>query len=190
MPVDQRMTLSELYMVLPFYMQEQKQDMWCWAATTVSVAELYNPLSTQTQCNLATEIFRLPTSERTNRGPTTPLSNDQSCCDAQTNCNFGYVYGLALDFLAYPNTHFVGIKTIIECNNELKNWRPVQVSIMHPPNFTMGHSVILSGVYLEGEKRKVVINDPWSGIKVMDFEKLKVSDSGSKWMYTTTSKAS
>ena len=38
---------------LNFTMQRQTQTNWCWAATSVSVAQYYNPATTWTQCTVA-----------------------------------------------------------------------------------------------------------------------------------------
>lgn len=47
----------ETQMVLPFYMQEQVQDNWCWSATSVSLAEFYDPPSNHRQCALVGDMF-------------------------------------------------------------------------------------------------------------------------------------
>jgi hypothetical protein len=37
---------------IPFTMQHQQQDQWCWAAVSVSVSHYYTPWSTWTQCGM------------------------------------------------------------------------------------------------------------------------------------------
>jgi hypothetical protein len=61
---------------LVFAMQQQTQQMWCWDATAVSVANYYNPNSGWTQCTLANTVFAR-----------------QDCCNLDANgvstCNWG-----------------------------------------------------------------------------------------------------
>src|SRR5258708_1891554 len=42
---------------LPFVMQYQQQDLWCWAATSVSVNLFFNPASPWEQCGVANQAL-------------------------------------------------------------------------------------------------------------------------------------
>ena len=46
---------------LNFTMQDQSQTLWCWAATTVSVAAFYDPHSDWTQCAMVNAVKELTT---------------------------------------------------------------------------------------------------------------------------------
>ncbi len=42
---------------LPFHQQTQEQELWCWAAVTVSVSHFYDSSSVWTQCSLVNAEF-------------------------------------------------------------------------------------------------------------------------------------
>ena len=43
--------------VIPFTIQRQKVEFWCWAAVAASVSRHYTPASQWTQCLVANEVL-------------------------------------------------------------------------------------------------------------------------------------
>lgn len=51
-------TAPSVRQVLHFTMEKQRQDYWCWAACTASIARFIDANSTWTQCSVASGILR------------------------------------------------------------------------------------------------------------------------------------
>ena len=187
MPEDQRMTLSELYTVLPFYMQEQEQDVWCWNATAVSVKNFYNPNRLITQCQLVEKLLKEDDRIWQNhselnvyRGPLPKPAGwipdpvkavrdgNVRCCADPAKCNYGYVSVLALEKFNMSGTHMNPIpENISTYRKEFNEWRPICITVPL-------HQLAISGIYIDDNGSKcVVINDPWSGISELTFESFK-----------------
>lgn len=108
-PGDQPVPAQSLQAVLPFYMQNQENDYWCWAATSTSVELYYNPLSRISQCKIVTEgladkytilnpgttpdtrpvrtLTSIPEAERANWKKIIPQGG--SACSGTFDANFG-----------------------------------------------------------------------------------------------------
>ncbi|MCA9953030.1 MAG: hypothetical protein KDE48_25455, partial [Anaerolineales bacterium] len=178
MPIDQRMTLSEVYMVLPFYMQEQENNVWCWAATSVSIRNFYKPEQPITQCQLVEKSFK-----EGNGLDHVPLelrnklkNGTESCCDDAhpAKCNYGYVPAYALDIYGIKGEYVNPFpRTVKPYRKEINKWQPISLG-------TQSHFVITSGIYIVDRKnvdrknvdRKkwIVINDPYYGVSTVLFE--------------------
>lgn len=193
LPDDQRMTLSELYTVLPFFMEEQEQDVWCWNASAVSVKNFYEPHQTITQCQFVEKMFKEddriwkqhdglkkpdpsdtetdPTKVRRLQEPVDLVSNvkkgTESCCDDANpcKCNYGYVSFMALEIYGMRGTFMKPISQEMSTyRQEFNCWRPICIDVP-------GHALAISGIYIDGQKKKwVITNDPWSGINELPFE--------------------
>jgi hypothetical protein len=114
---------------LPFCMQPQLQDKWCWAASAASAACFYNSASTWTQCALADA--ELP-------GP------DTCCQDGSTpECDQEWTLQDALTrtghFASYSNV----IPTRAQIRSEILNGRPLGARTQWDDG--SGHFVMIVG---------------------------------------------
>src|SRR6185503_9179094 len=58
------------FKTLPFDVQDQQGDFWCWAATSASISLFYNKNSSWTQCKIAcTALKRVDCCPAVRRGP-------------------------------------------------------------------------------------------------------------------------
>lgn len=68
---------------LPFTMQQQEMDNWCWAAASTSVSHFYDSSSPWTQCAVATSCLA-----------------PERCCEAAKPCDKQYRLDLAMQATA------------------------------------------------------------------------------------------
>lgn len=68
-------------MVLPLYMEEQETNMWCWAATSVSLARFYNPLYANKQCEFVKDVLKKKGSVNV---PPISVPANVDCCKEET----------------------------------------------------------------------------------------------------------
>jgi len=159
-----------------FEIQKQTQTMWCWDASTVSVAAYYNKNTAWTQCSLANQML-----------------SRQDCCVGVGQVSPCGNYGSWPDLNPLTNTtanapmQTVGVYTAT-INSTLtpaqisaqlaRNWQGVQGAGVGAPflcNISWqgggGHIVVVSGRSLVGTVDHVSVADPGSGT---------VSD----WVYT------
>lgn len=171
-PPEQRMPSKALKTVLPFYLEEQEMDNWCWAATSLSVAKYYNASYQDTQCQLVTRVFQDPLASRyyPGDGPKKPLTKDQSCCNDKNLGNYTYYITAVAEKLNLRESWSKSMLTITQILEKLMGGQPIIVRIGWDGGG--GHFVVLSGQYSDksdkGEVQDwVVINDPWSGMSFM-----------------------
>lgn len=129
---------------LPFYMQPQLQDNWCWAANAVSIASFYNSASQWTQCKLVNAQL----------GETT-------CCLAGSSCECDQPSTLQ-DALAVTG-NFVNwsyVPTSAEIRSEILNGRPLAAQIAWENGGA--HFVVIAGYRCDAEEY-LDIRDPLFG---------------------------
>ena len=108
-------------------MPRREQPEWCWAATTVSVANLMNPAKGWTQCRVASECLTMP------------------CCPPTAACNYQYALDRALrktgNLAAAPIDRALSFDEIVR---EVGNYRPVCCHIKWSGN-NNGHFNVIAG---------------------------------------------
>ena len=134
---------------LSFTVQKQEQDLWCWAAITVSVADFYDG-TTSRQCDLVNR----------RRGR-------QTCCsepDAsdETRCNIADVTSQALQDVNHLDA-VVGVLTFRQVQDEIVENNVIGVRIAWPGT-DVGHAITLDGYYITDDGTPTVIGkDPAPG---------------------------
>ena len=113
---------------LPFIMQTQKRDEWCWAAVSVSVAKFYDSQSSWRQCQLVNDQLGLA-----------------NCCPSGSpaECNQPWFLELGLDrvgHLELKEEASVPFQSVVD---EIDGGRPLGCFILWPGG--TGHFVILNG---------------------------------------------
>jgi|SRR5947209_2882588 len=131
-------------------MQPQKQDQWCWAAGSVSIARFYG-LNAWTQCLLANHEF----------GETT-------CCDdgAADACDKPWYPNRSLQTVGCFGGYRAGPLTVAEIAAELSANRPVGVGISWSGEG--GHFIVISAV--DDGTRIVRVDDPWYGRAEIEYD--------------------
>ena len=114
---------------LNFAMQRQGFPNWCWAATTVSVANFYGDRS-RTQCQLATEA----------------LNPGHDCCagDASRWCDSEASIVDALQRMNHWTSQVSGNLTDVDAKREIRAGRPIALRIRWRSNFD-GHFIAVVG---------------------------------------------
>lgn len=133
--------------LINFAMQHQEQTMWCWDATSVSVAAFYDPATAWTQCSLANaELSR------------------KDCCvaaGAVSPCNQGRWPDTALQRIGHWNTRLDSALTTAQLGAEMAKSAPVAVNIAWQGGG--GHIAALRGRSLSNGVEHVSVADPWYG---------------------------
>lgn len=161
---------------MPFEMQEQCADQWCWAAVSVSVEHYFFPMSTTSQCQMAQDVFGVA-----------------DCCSDKEVCNQPRKLQDALDVirrktatLSRPLTFRTLPKPLSfpDVRQEIDAGLPVCVRIGWAEGG--GHFVVLSG-YRQSPSggSKVEVEDPGYGQSTVDFDEFLTAykDSG-RWTAT------
>ena len=130
-----------------FVIQRQEQNMWCWDATSVSVAKFYDPATMWTQCTLANAEL-----------------NRNDCCvapGAVSPCNQGRWPDTALQRIGHLNERLNNALTTAQLGAEIAKSAPVVVNIAWQGGG--GHIVALRGRSLRDGAEWVKVADPWEG---------------------------
>jgi hypothetical protein len=132
---------------LNFAMQHQEQTMWCWDASTVSIAKYYDAASTWTQCTLANNVL-----------------NRKDCCVAAGQVspgNQGQWPDAALQLVKHFNQRQNNALSSVQLGAEMTKSAPVVVNIAWAGGG--GHIVALRGRSTSGGVEHVSVGDPWYG---------------------------
>lgn len=129
---------------LGFTMERQEQDLWCWSATSVSVATFYGRAGRWTQCSLAARVL------------------DRDCCGAAANgaCNTTNNLSAplrevgAFDRWESGSLDFAKVKAEIDAGRPL-GWRIAWAG-------GGGHFAVIEG-YKETEGTWLSVDDPLFG---------------------------
>jgi hypothetical protein len=131
---------------LPFTMQRQAEDQWCWSAVTVSVSVFYLPSSSWTQCSLVCA----------------ELGNSTCCTDGSIPaCNQPWTLDAALLRTNNLLQWAAGTAPAATIQTELGASRPICCRIGW--NGGGGHFVAISGYQNDGTDEEVTVEDPFFG---------------------------
>jgi hypothetical protein len=139
---------------LEFAMEHQKQTLWCWAATSVSVSQFYDERSDWTQCDMANAELGLT-----------------SCCPdgAAEGCNVTNTLEPPLKRARVFDRVERGSISFERIREEIDEGRPLAWRIEWPD--TKGHFAVIEG-YQPSGRRLVAVEDPWTGSVAVPFEAL------------------
>lgn len=185
--------------VLPVYVEEQQNSVWCWAASDLAVVEYYNPMSNVTQQQIVN------TARDSNGGymenNTNLVNESYTRCDPAPNWWKTLEQAIADSNDSFLSTFMCAPAFEQEIDfevlrTELDKGNPMLVGVVWIDKgtgraATMGHAMVLTGIIHKNDKNFLIINDPWSGIiyiTIEDFAGGKYQSNG-YWanVVTTTS---
>lgn len=111
---------------MPFQIQKQLEDKWCWAAVAVSVDHYFFPGSTSSQCRIARDVLGVP-----------------QCCGDPDACNTAAKLQDALDAISRLREILPRALLFDEIRQEIDAGQPVCARIGW--NGGGGHFVVVSG---------------------------------------------
>lgn len=131
---------------LPFVMQRQLQDQWCWAAVAASVSDHYTTPSSWTQCRLADAEL-----------------GQATCCDigASGVCNQPWYLDRVLTRTNSLVSWASGTIAFDDVVSEIESGRLVGVRIGWAGGG--GHFVVLAGYQRDPGGDTIAVFDPWPG---------------------------
>jgi hypothetical protein len=142
---------------LPFTMQHQQQDQWCWSAVATSVKRFFTPATPWTQCILVNQA----------------LGEDTCCIDGSTDqCNQPWHLDRALQIVASFRAAILGKSPLATVQAEVNACRPLGIRIGW--NGGGGHVVATFGY----AGTDIYIGDPWYGDSVVDYAQFPASYQG------------
>ncbi|HMR48037.1 MAG TPA: hypothetical protein PKE40_02180 [Arachnia sp.] len=161
--------------VVPFYMQEQVQDNWCWSATSVSLGEFYDPPSSHRQCRLVSDMFSddhlnsltgYDIGHIVNR-----VSPGSSACGNGDSYDYWFYLELPLTFLGIFD-RWTGEAHLDQLLESTRLRRPLLARVEWSGG--NGHFIGVAGFYQEKvgakEEQMVVIVDPFWGLTETTWE--------------------
>ena len=158
--------MSEL--ILPFEMEEQTEDNWCWAATTKAVSDFYTPQSPVSQCEVATRV------------------KATDCCRNHSGspCNeYAFLSDALMKTLNFEDFK-AGIITWKRIKDEISA-RKIVCAYIQWDNSSAGHYVAIYGVAGIGERTKsVYVRDPMGEDLPMTYARFKTYDGQGSWQGT------
>ena len=137
---------------MPFTIQPQEQDLWCWAAVAASIDDYFAPGASKTQSDVANDVLR------------------RTDCTAENRaCNMLATLQDALQKVKRLNGFVTRPLTFKEVQEQIDNKLPVCVRIGWFEGG--GHFVVISGYSIsESGTEMVTIRDPWYIDSVLTFE--------------------
>jgi len=149
--------------------QTQQQTEWCWAATTVSLTQFYDPAATWTQCSLVNNAF----------GQTTCCQNGSSSA-----CNQPWYGDRALNITGHLRTTSSGAASFATMRTEIIASHPISIAIYW--NGGGGHNPAITGYDNSNSATPTIdIEDPYYGSSTQDFNSFPGSyQGGASWGYS------
>lgn len=147
-------------------MQQQKENEWCWAAVSTSVALFYVPSAAWTQCAVVNGQLHLTT-----------------CCQdgGSSACNQPSFLDQALTLVGHLNRDFGGSLTMEQIAAQVDQGKPFGLCI----DWTGGggHFVVVDGYDLAA--KTIEIEDPWFGRSTVAYSSFPASyQGGGTWSWT------
>jgi len=136
---------------LPFVMQKQAQDNWCWAAVSVSVAAFYSPASTWTQPDLVSHGLKNPACATDGSSPA---------------CDISWALDKALGLTKHLHTWNNGVAPVHTLRSELGAKRPIGCRIEW--NGGGAHFVAITGYHDDGVNQGITVDDSCNGRSHVD----------------------
>jgi len=140
-----RLRLLNVITQVPFTIEHQKQDRWCWAAVAVSLGRYYKR-SKKAQCTLVSEQL-----------------NNVTCCGVNASsdaCNQPNRLGPPLTSTGVDHRSAPGAAAVADLQNEINNKRPVCLRYLWSGG--LGHFAVIEGC-AQIPQAWVAVQDPWLG---------------------------
>jgi hypothetical protein len=150
---------------LPFTIQRQTQEQWCWAAVSASVSRFYNSRTSWTQCALANNQF-----------------GQVSCCSKGflSQCNKPWYLDRALDKVGHFRAFSSGAAMMGQVQSEVDAGRPLPVRVGWPVGG--GHFLLITGY---SSMNALDVQDPWSGSSTVNYEVFRLRYRGNgRWTHS------
>ncbi|WP_309644789.1 papain-like cysteine protease family protein [Phenylobacterium sp.] len=140
---------------LPFRVDPQTQDQWCWAAVSSSVARFFDGNTAWTQCRVASAEF--------------PPTN---CCGpaASGPCNRWWFLERALGRTANLRSFTTGPADPALVEGELTGGAPLGIRVQWKDG--TGHFLVIAGIDMGMTPPRVTVTDPIFGVSVLPFTAL------------------
>ena len=159
---------------MPFELEQQLEDQWCWAAVTLAVERYFSPASTLSQCQIAEAV----------------LPGVNQCCNNRAGCNRPQKLQDALDKFSRLKVIVPDVLPFDMVRAEIDARRPVCVRIGWPGG--TGHFVIIRGYRLLASGMQLVdVVDPLFDDAMIFYDDLKsayqnaeVPGGGGQWTAT------
>jgi hypothetical protein len=151
---------------MPFEIETQKQDQWCWAAVSVSIEKYFEGERALSQCEMAHRVLGV------------------DCCASAISCNKAAHLQKALSEIhKLRDDALPGSLSFTETKQEIENGMPIGVRIGWFGGG--GHFVVIRGYRESGGEELVSIADPWfvDSIQYFDVFSSNYLDLG-KWTDT------
>ena len=155
---------------VPFRMQNQEMDNWCWAAVSVSVDRFFAPRSTLRQCRMAQKILKLK------------RCTGRNCTEA---CDQPWYLDKALRRVGRLRGHPLGRLKFAQVQQEIDNGVPVCVRIGWRGGG--GHFVVITGYSVSGRSNieRLQIKDPLYADAIVNYKSFVSSYRGAgRWTDT------
>jgi hypothetical protein len=134
---------------MPFEIETQKQDQWCWAAVSVSIEKYFEGENALSQCEMAHRVL----------GP--------NCCAAPVPCNTAARLQIALGEIHKLRQTLTRTLSFEETKEEIGKGFPVGVRIGWFGGG--GHFVVICGYRDPAGAELLSIADPWFVDSIQDF---------------------
>jgi hypothetical protein len=158
---------------IDFTIEEQQEDLWCWAAVSVSVDKSLPPRqSTMDQCDLAANVLRAG-----------------GCCgnSRPAPCNSEATLRAGLIAVGRPPGPVTGPLAFSDVNAQLTAGKPVCIVIEWQDPSQPLHFAVISRAFTQRSAKTVIVRDPDTPAirRAMDYEKFKTQFSyrgSGKWI--------
>lgn len=167
--VHEKFFLNMVNQQLNFAMQPQVQTMWCWAASSVSLAAYFNANTAWTQCSLV----------NAERGVNT-------CCGADGAnfpCNQGSWPEGPMQRVGVLRERVVSALTPAQIGAEMANSRPFAINTAWAGGG--GHILVVRGRFVQDGVEYVSVGDPWYGDSDVTYDNFRNRYQGlGTWTHT------
>ncbi|MCA9917510.1 MAG: C39 family peptidase, partial [Anaerolineales bacterium] len=146
--------------VLPVYVEEQQKQNWCWAASTLSVIEFYDPMNQLTQSQIVTKKYGTEADQGA-------WMNDYLKDYYPHHLDHSYFLKDRADL--GKGTFISKEDQELDCDflrKQINNGNPMGLDIQWANGG--GHAVMLTGI--QPRTGELIINDPWSGLVFITYE--------------------
>ena len=150
---------------MPFQIQTQKQDQWCWAAVSASIHQYFSGEAAFSQCEIAHRVL------------------NTACCDNPTTCNTPAFLEDALDKIGKRGDVLPGSLPFGKIMEQIDRGMPIGVRIGWFGGG--GHFVVIRGYRNPAGAELLSIADPWfvDSIQYLDIFKSRYLGRG-EWTDT------
>jgi hypothetical protein len=126
---------------MAFLLEDQQEDLWCWAAVSVAIDHYFDPTSGWTQRGVAREVLGVP-----------------NCCGVPEICDQAAPLQDALNIVENFQDDFVSPLEFAQIREQIDQGYPVCARIEWVGG--SGHFVVISGYRETAHGQFVIVKDP------------------------------